>query len=450
MKFKLLTGALLFFFLPTNLYPLSLSDERKYGREIYFEIVRSVKMSGDPYLSIYTGIIKQRLESAGDLPFPIKLTVVHSPTLDAFATPGGYVYITDGMIEQCDNEEEIAGVLGHEFAHVGRRHFAKRVEKEKFVNWSSMAAMLLSMLVPGAGGALMMTGMGAAQTLSLKYSRDDEEEADRVGLAIADKAGYNGRGITDFLKKLRTGGLEKMVPQYLLTHPYTDDRIAKIERMAAGSPTRVDVSLFPYIVVRQKIMTRPVNAQNEEIWLKKYQKDPKDPVNAYAASLVYSAKGKTKEALSVLQSIDSPYRSLFLGEFYVNAHRFKEAVDALKGETHPVARFFLARAYEGQGQALQAVEVLRGLRQYAETYPEIYQRTGMLLGRQGDQAGGYENLGRYYLEIGRETTARGYLEKAVAKYGINSPEAAELLRLIDTIRPDPRTPADGGKNQMRK
>jgi predicted Zn-dependent protease len=441
MKCKFFIVALLLFLLPANLYPISLTEEKKYGREVYIEIVRSARISTDPFLSIYMGMIKQRLEAASDLSFPIKLTVVNSPTLDAFATPGGYVFITDEMVELCDKEEEIAGVLGHEFAHVGRRHFSKRFEKEKFINWGTVATVLAGMLVPGAGPAIMATGIGAAQTLSLKYSREDEEEADRIGLAIAEKAGYNGRGITDFLKKMRAGGLEKVIPQYLLTHPHTDDRIVRVERMASGNPTSVDVSLFPYIIARKKIITTPVSVQNEQIWLKKYEKDPKDPVIAYAASLVHTVKGNAKEAISVLEKIESPYKSLFLGEFYVNTRRFNEAVEVLKGQTHPVARFFYGRALEGQGNLALAGEVLKELRPYADTCPEIYQRTGMVLGRQGNQAGGYENLGRYYHEIGREETARNYLEKAVAKYGMNSQEAAELLRLIDTIKKPPRAKA---------
>jgi beta-barrel assembly-enhancing protease len=434
MKTKLLIGTLLLFLLPSTLQALSLTDERKYGREMYVEIVRSARANTDPYLAIYMGIIKQRLEEAADLPFPIKLTIVRSHTLDAFATPGGYVYLTDGLIEQCDKEEEVAGVLGHEFSHVGRRHIAKRLEKEKFINWGTMATLALGMLVPGAQGAVMAAGMGAAQTLSLRYSREDEEEADRVGLANAEKAGYNPMGITDFMKKLRSKENEKMIPQYLLTHPYTEERIARAERLRPGAPTRVDVSLFPYIVAREKILASPITMQNEEIWFKRYQRDPKDPVNAYAASLVYRAKGNNKEAGALLEGIESPFRKLFLGEFYVSSNRFKEATELLSGETHPVARYYLARAYEGEGNQARAGEVLKELVAYADTCPEIYQRIGMLSGKQGNEAGGYAFLGRYYLETGREGAARNYLEKAVSKYGMNSPEGTELLSLLDTIK----------------
>ena len=133
---------------------------------MYVEISKSDKLYSDPYVSIYMGIIKTRLESAADLPLPIKLTIIESSTLDAFATVGGYVFMTTGLLEQADKEEEIAGVLGHEFGHVGKRHVAKTLEKEKFLSWATVAAMMLGLLAPdpNAKSGLMASGMGAGQT----------------------------------------------------------------------------------------------------------------------------------------------------------------------------------------------------------------------------------------------------------------------------------------------
>jgi predicted Zn-dependent protease len=199
--------------------------------------------------------------------------------------------------------------------------------------------------------------------------------------------------------------------------------------------TRVDVSLFPFVVARARILSGPVGAQNEDIWLKKYQKDPTDPVSAYGAALVYSLKGDTDRAVALVRAIDSPYTPLFMGEFFVAGRRFKEAIEVLGGEAHPVARYFLAKAYEGQGDFTTAGRVLKGLAPYAETFPEVYQRMGMVLGREGNEAGGYDYLGRYYLETGRYQAATVNLEKAVSKYGINSPEGEEALKLLDQVKP---------------
>ncbi len=126
---------------------------------------------------------------------------------------------------------------------------------------------------------------------------------------------------------------------------------------------------------------------------------------------------------------------MFEGEFLVAGRRFKDAVAVLGGQAHPVARYFLAKAYEGQGDFATAWQILKGLASYAETFPEVYQRMGMVLGRQGNEAGGYEYLGRYYLETGRYKAARTNLEKSVSKYGINSPQGEEALKLLDQVIP---------------
>jgi len=436
MKFRHVVAILLLFFFPSSVLALTLDEEKKYGRQVYAEISKSGPLYFDPYVSIYMGIIKTRLETAADLPLPIKLTIIESSTLNAFATVGGYVFITTGLLEQADKEEEVAGVLAHEFGHVGHRHVAKSIEKEKYLTWATVAAMMLAILAPdpNAKMALMATGLGAGQSVALKFSRENEHEADMAGVATAEKAGYSGIGSAEFLKKIRTSD-EKNVPQYLLTHPYSDDRVIDIEDRAKKPPrTTVDDSLFPFILVRLALVGRPLSVERGEVWLNRYRKNPKNPVDAYGAALVYTIKGDTGEALDLLSHIDSPYRPLFLGEFYVNSNRFKEAIEALSGLTQPIARFYLARAYEGQGNLVMAAQTYEELIPYAPGYPEIYQRIGMSMGRRGDEAGGYAFLGRYYLETGKDSAARMNLEKAISKYGINAPESEELLRLLDIVK----------------
>jgi tetratricopeptide (TPR) repeat protein len=119
----------------------------------------------------------------------------------------------------------------------------------------------------------------------------------------------------------------------------------------------------------------------------------------------------------------------------VTGRRFDDAIAVLEDQTHPVARYYLARAYEGQGDLAMAAQTFAQLTPYGETFPEAYQRLGMVLGRQGNQAGGFEYLGRYYYETGRYPQAKINLEKAIVRYGMNSSEAQDLLRLLDLMRP---------------
>lgn len=416
---------------------LTVEEEKKYGKEVFLQIARSVPINNDPYISLYLQEIKKRLEAVTSLPFPITLTVLQSQTVNAFATIGGYIYLTTGLIGFSDSEEELAGVLAHEMAHITRRHIAKRLEKEKYINIAMLATMLAGILVGGdqkAKEAIIVGGQAAGQALSLKYSREDEDDADRTGAVFADRAGYNAGGVAAFLKKLRIFGRETIIPQYLLTHPYHEERIVKIENEWSGSKTTNVTTFYPYLVVRANVLYKRPGTGEKEIWLNRYEKDNTSPVYAYGASLVHISMGNVSESIRIASDIRSPYRKIFLGEVLLGGKQFTEAIEALKDQHEPVARMFLAKAYDGHGDIEMAARTYKELLPYGPAYPEIYYRFGMLTGRMGLEAMGHEYLGRYYFELGKYDLAKTNIEKAINKYGINSREAADLLKILDQFK----------------
>ncbi len=438
MKHKSFAVFTLVFFLAISSFSFALTydEEKKYGKEIYREIIQAIPVNNDPYISLSLDTLKKRLEDKASMPFPVTLTIIDAETIDAFATMGGYVYITTGLIGMCDTEEELAGVIAHEFAHIKKRHIAKRMEKEKYLNIGMITTMLLGMLVGGgpAQEAIIASGMAGVQAMSLKYSREDEEEADREGSTIADKAGYGGLGSAIFLKKLRLAGTDKLLPQYLLTHPYPDARIVYLENMWKENSVSVEAPFFPYLALRAQVLHKSASVGGDDILINRYQKDKSNPVNNYAASIVYSQKGNFDESIRVAGENKSPFKNLFLGETLINARKFPEAVDVLKNRTDPVALFLLSKAYEGQSKHEMALSTLKKIISYGNVFPEIYYRLGMLYGRTGEEAKGYDYLGRFYVETGKFPLARTNLEKAISRYGINSPEAKEAMQILDGIK----------------
>ncbi|HON86368.1 MAG TPA: M48 family metalloprotease [Syntrophorhabdaceae bacterium] len=433
--------ALLLVVLPLKIYGLSIEEEKKYGAQIYSEIANSATINNDPYISMHLRFIKERLESVVAMPYHVVLTVIESPNMDAFATIGGFVYITTGLISQCDREEELAGVVAHEFAHLARRHIAKRYEKEKYLNIGMLSSIALAMLAGDAKTqeAVLATGIASAQSMALKYSREDEDEADRFGSKFADSAGYGGFGIAEFLKKLRLAGGDKVLPQYLLTHPYHEERIIRLESLWPNRKPIPDSPIFPYIIVRAKVLNKIRGTQSDDIWINRYTKDKKDPLNAYAAYLVYSRRGRMDDALEAIKNIDSPVKDLILGEALLTAGKLSEAVDSLRrvqpgDSSYYISRIYLARAYEAQGERNLALDAWTDLLRYGNSFPEIFYRFAMLSGRMGMEARGFEYLGRYYLALGRLHLAKSNFEKAIAKYGINSKEAKELMRLLEDAK----------------
>lgn len=420
---------------------LTIEEEKKYGTQIYNEIARSVNINNDPYITLHIRQIKERLESVANMPFNVVITVIDSPAMDAFATIGGFVYITTGLIAQCEKEDELAGVIAHEFAHIYRRHIAKRYEKEKYINIGMLSSIVLAMLAPDpkAQEAILTTGIASAQSLALKYSRDDEDEADRFGSKFADSAGYSGVGIADFLKKLRLTGGDKALPQYLLTHPYHEERIIKLEGLWKERKTIPESPLFPFIVTRAKITNMARGIQSDDIWLNKFHKNKEDPVAAYGAYLIYLRKGNIKEALEAMSNIRSPVKELLYGEALTVTGNFKEAIDTLKGikqdsDWYFISKIYMARAYEGVGERELALNTWGELLKFGNSYPEIFFRYAMLSGRMGYEAKGFEYLGRYYLNLGRMDLAKSNLEKAISRYGVNSKEAKELILILDAMK----------------
>ena len=195
----------------------------------------------------------------------------------------------------------------------------------------------------------------------------------------------------------------------------------------------IEAPLFPYLALRAQIL-QSARVGGDDRRINRYLKDKADPINNYAACLVYSLKGNTDESIKVAGENTSPFKNLFLGEMLINARKFPEAVDVLKTGTDPVARFFLAKAYEGQGKNEMALSTFQDILPYGSVFPEIYYRLGMLYGRTGAEAKGYDYLGRFYIETGKFALAKTNLEKAASRYGINSPEAKEALHLLDSIK----------------
>ncbi|MBC7383511.1 MAG: M48 family metalloprotease [Bacteroidia bacterium] len=156
--------------------------------------------------------------------FAWRLRIIHDDsTLNAFCTPGGYIYVYTGLIKYLDNETQLAGVMGHEMAHADRRHSASQMVKQYGIS------ALLSVLSDSAGpGALTNLGVNL---LFLKYSRENETEADNYSVRYLSGTDYDGRGAKYFFEKLIAKGQQGSTPAFLSTHPSPDDRVANIQKL---------------------------------------------------------------------------------------------------------------------------------------------------------------------------------------------------------------------------
>ena len=208
---------------------MSEAQEIAAGQQNDAEVRRDMGVYEDRALQQYVSEIGMRLAAISERPnLPWHFTVVDVPAVNAFALPGGYIYITRGILPFLDDESQLAGVLGHEIGHVTARHAVEQYSK---ATGAQLGVILGSIFVPGGAqlGQVAQTGLGL---LFLKNSRDDEAQADQLGVHYASRAGWDPAGVPRMLTtlaRIEETSDDKGVPNWLATHPAAEDRVQRIQ-----------------------------------------------------------------------------------------------------------------------------------------------------------------------------------------------------------------------------
>ncbi len=222
------------------------------GAKAHQQVLQEYGVLKDPQLQSYVNNIGQRLAAQSHRAnLKWTFTVLDSPEVNAFALPGGYVYITRGIMAYLDSEAELAGVIGHEIGHVTARHGAQRATRQQNAGIGAMAATVLGVLlesqgVSGAAQGLGQAAQSAAAGYVARYSRDQETQADQLGAEYLARNQYNPNNMVDViavLKRQEQYSIDQARAQgkavgsgnnYLASHPSNDQRLADIKRVAAG------------------------------------------------------------------------------------------------------------------------------------------------------------------------------------------------------------------------
>jgi beta-barrel assembly-enhancing protease len=243
---------------------LSESQERTIGNRIMREVRVDPAYVDDPDVADYINALGNRLLSVAETPRrDLNFFVVQDDAVNAFALVGGHIGIHTGLLLLTQSESELAGVMAHEIAHILQRHQARTMHGQSRAAWTSLAALALAILASrgGSQGAQVteaaVASAGALQLQNLiDYTREHEREADRVGLVMLERAGYDPRGMQSFFERmLRTNRLNELkgAPGYLRTHPLTTERIADIQDRVPRASTRMVPDSFEYRLARAKL-----------------------------------------------------------------------------------------------------------------------------------------------------------------------------------------------------
>jgi predicted Zn-dependent protease len=213
----------------------SLEKEIALGKGLAQEVERSSKLIDDPVVTEYVNRVGQNLVRNSDARVPFTIKVIDSDEVNAFALPGGFFYVNSGLILRADSESELAGVMGHEIAHVCARHATKNATKGDIIQLASIPAMIF---IPyGWAGYGIYEGMNIAIPLTfLKFSRNNEREADFLGLQYMYKAGYDPNAYVAFFERIEADEKRRpgTVSKLFSTHPPTPDRIESSQKEIAS------------------------------------------------------------------------------------------------------------------------------------------------------------------------------------------------------------------------
>ncbi|RLA24228.1 MAG: M48 family peptidase [Gammaproteobacteria bacterium] len=298
---------------------ISPAQEKLLGESFFRSIRSQLDISYDPDVQHYIQTLGQTLVANSDNPTQsFYFFVVLSDDINAFAGPGGYIGINSGLILNSASESELASVMAHEIAHVTQRHIYRSYEASSRMSLPAAAAMIAAIIVatqaPELGiGALSAIQAGAVQ-MQIDFTRDNEQEADRIGIKILERAGFDPRSMPAFFEKLQHASryYGEGAPEFLRTHPVTASRISDTRGRADKYPYRQVPDSQNYRLTKAKLRIGSENTKLKDLVI--YFQNKKDQGTAeqraamqYGLGLTYTKKQQFKQAEDIFQQLNKRY-----------------------------------------------------------------------------------------------------------------------------------------------
>ena len=292
---------------------LSPADERALGEAFMREIRARLTLVDDPLVEQYIQSLGYGLVAASDRrDLGFTFFVVEDESLNAFAAPGGFIGLNSGMILATESESELASVLAHEIAHVTQRHIVRAIDHASRSSLPVLAGVLAAIIVGTqdveAGHAAAAAVFGATAQSGINFTRQNEMEADRVGIRILADAGFDPREMARVFEKLQSAArYSTRLPEYLSTHPVTTNRIAEARDRAERLPYRQHVSSESYHLVRARL--RASTAEDAQRTLDQLVEElssgraESPTANAYGQAIALARLGRDDEAREVLERL---------------------------------------------------------------------------------------------------------------------------------------------------
>ena len=416
---------------------LSVEQEVLYGKAFMRFARASLPMIDDPVLDEYINDLGLSLVSqANNVRFPFTFFLVKDDSINAAAFLGGRVKVHSGLFLHAESESELAGVLAHEISHVTQRHIARYMEDQAKSTTLSIAGLVgsiaLAMLNPTAGAAAINTTMGLTMQNSINFTRDNEYEADRIGMGLLANAGYEPSGMMTFFQKLASENrYSSKLPEMLLTHPITENRIAEARNRANSYKTRHRDSSLDFYLAKARIQAMYTNQEADSLIAYFDQNIKKSAPNTsawlaaqYGKSLALMKAHRSVEAGELLNTLlgkkpDNLFFQDSLTDQESYAQQYNAAISRLEArdqtmQNNPVITMNLANVYL---KANRAADSIRLLDQYTRNNPEssvAWQLLAEAYQQTANQAGFHQAQAEYLALRGNIEQATDQLHMARA------------------------------------
>ncbi len=436
----LLLAAVLAFAAPARA-STSFTEERELGERFALEAGGSMPFVRDPSILEFVNRIGGRMIAVLEAPQPFdyRISVVRDAQLNAFAVPGGFLYLHSGLILRAANDSELAAVLGHEIVHVHAHHIVRQHEKTALFSYASLAAMLLAAVHP----ALAAAAASAGGAVSLSYQREFEREADFTGMRVMRAAGFEPHGMVSFMKRLweerRTMTVD--VPPYWQSHPMTDERITNLETSLRNEKAPAGGIKPTWGYLRMQTAVRALT-DGRSAGTADLRAIAPDESHALALQgIVMLHQGDPAGARNTLETAKSrgvPELDTSIGLAALRAGDVESAIRVLRGrvETEPddaVAHATLGTALLRKGDFTGArVELARAL-ELAPYLDEAESDLGQSYGRAGDTPRGFYHLARARELRGEVEQASADYEKVVEAFAEGTPEGDDARARIEAL-----------------
>jgi len=424
---------------------VSPQQEHQLGRA-WLSLLRSqVRQLNDPQLKDYVETSVYRLAETSQLQDRrLEFILIDSRELNAFAAPGGIVGVNGGLFLNAQTEGEYASVLAHELAHLSQRHFARGVEAQQRMQMPMMAALLAGIVLAAAGGgdagiATIAGTQAAAIQEQRRFSRQNEQEADRIGIQNLEKAGYDPRNMpTMFERLMRQYRFDGKPPEFLLTHPVTESRIADTRNRAEQAPKGGVEDSLRYQLIRARVALTYEGTPGLAAKRFRAQLDENPNLDAarYGLALAQIQGGQLNEARATLKPLlakapDDITYNLAQIELEITNNRLNEAEQRIERlRTSYPGNYPLKQARADLLVKLkrpaEAEKVLEDLLKSRSDDPDVWYDMAEVRGLSGNTIGLHQARAEYFALVGDFDQAIQQLDFAKRRAGDNFQLASRI------------------------